>query len=421
MVHLHPGSNSFGDAYNDAGVFTARNVIVVTVGYRLGVLGFMGSAALSAEGGGSSGEYGVLDQLAALHWVHDNIAAFGGDPSRVTLFGSSAGSFDTLAIMASPLSRGLISGAAVQGEWRDFMTGNFDTISDAEFFGVVVAQDVGCQSSASVLACLRSTPASTLVEAEGSPDLGPWVGGAVLPKTPIQLLREATRTVPLLIGNDREENAFWETDPNTHLLISPYGYSNWVRDTTGFVGASHGDEARSLYPVSNYASPLFSFITMTTDATRTCPVRQIANTVSAKAPVWRYLYTHTIETDPSLAQVRASHILEEPLLWGPQVFGPGFVLSPAERVLSDRMIGYWTNFAKTGNPNATGLPNWPSYNASTEPTATIDDSIGTITNYHDQQCTFLDGVPEFFPAPWAPGVGPNSEPPGFLNGRAKAP
>src|SRR5262249_18348275 len=119
MVHLHPGSNSFGDAYNDAGVFTARNVIVVTVGYRLGVLGFMGSAALSAEGGGSSGEYGVLDQLAALHWVHDNIAAFGGDPSRVTLFGSSAGSFDTLAIMASPLSRGLISGAAVQGEWRD--------------------------------------------------------------------------------------------------------------------------------------------------------------------------------------------------------------------------------------------------------------------------------------------------------------
>ena len=83
--------------------------------------------ALTAEGGGSSGEYGVLDQLAVLHWVHDNIAAFGGDPARVTLFGSSAGSFDTVAIMASPLSDGLISGAAVQGEFRDFMTGQFHT------------------------------------------------------------------------------------------------------------------------------------------------------------------------------------------------------------------------------------------------------------------------------------------------------
>jgi hypothetical protein len=102
MVHLHPGGNFFGAPYTEAGTFTSRGVILVTVGYRLGVLGFMGHPALTAEG--HSGEYGVLDQVAALRWVHDNIAAFGGDPARVTLFGSSAGSFDTVAIMTQNLS-----------------------------------------------------------------------------------------------------------------------------------------------------------------------------------------------------------------------------------------------------------------------------------------------------------------------------
>src|SRR5262249_3682987 len=96
MVHLHGGGNTFGAPYQDASAFVARDVIVVTLAYRLGVFGFVGHPALSAEGGGSSGEYGVLDQIAALHWVHDNITAFGGDPTNVTLFGLSAGSFDTV-------------------------------------------------------------------------------------------------------------------------------------------------------------------------------------------------------------------------------------------------------------------------------------------------------------------------------------
>jgi para-nitrobenzyl esterase len=113
MVHLVLGGNAFGSAYTDASAFTARGVIVVTLNYRLGVFGFVGHPALSAEQG-SSGEYGVLDQRAALRCVHDNIAAFGGDPANVTLFGSSAGAFDTVALMASPLSRGLITRAAVQ-------------------------------------------------------------------------------------------------------------------------------------------------------------------------------------------------------------------------------------------------------------------------------------------------------------------
>jgi para-nitrobenzyl esterase len=413
MVHLHPGGNAFGWAYRNASAFTARNVIVVTLGYRLGAFGFVGHPALTAEGGGSSGEYGVLDQLAALRWVHENIATFGGDPSRVTLFGSSAGSFDTVALMASPLSQGLIARAAVQGEFRTFLTGQFNTVEDAEQIGLEVAQGVGCQSNADVLACLRATPAATLVEAAGFLDLAPWAGGTVLPKSPLELLRERPM-VPLLIGIDREENAFWQIDPQTGNLVTPYRQDSWVLDTNVFVGTDRGEQARTLYPPSSYDSLLWSFITMTPDGTRGCPVRQMANIVVDHAPVWRYLYTHTIETDTYLAQFRASHILEEPLLWGTDILGSGYALSPEEQLLSQRMTDYWTNFAKAANPNGAGVPTWPAYNRVSEPTLTLDDQIGVITNYHDEQCAFLDAIPELYPPPWGPGVGPATFPPGFL-------
>ena len=129
----------------DTSAFTDRGVMVVTVAYRLGVFGFVGHPALSAEAGGSSGEYGVLDQIAALRWVRDNIAAFGGDPANVTLFGLSAGSFDAVGLMASPLSQGLMARAAVQGEVWWALNGKFNAIADAEQLGVGVAERVGWQ------------------------------------------------------------------------------------------------------------------------------------------------------------------------------------------------------------------------------------------------------------------------------------
>jgi para-nitrobenzyl esterase len=414
MVHLHPGGNAYFQAYTDASAFTARGVIVVTLDYRLGVFGFVGLPQLSAEQGGSSGEYGLLDQLAALRWVRDNIAAFGGDPANVTLFGSSAGSFDTVALMASPLSRGLITRAAVQGEVLDGLTGQGGdqpgiantTIADAEQVGVQVAQKVGCQTAADVLACLRATPAATLVEAAPI-DYVPWVGGKVLPQSPQQLLSSGPR-IPLLVGFDREEQATAFFPP----FPASYTNSNWVRDTNGIGGPPLGAQIRSLYPLSAYDSLFWSTVTAATDALRGCPTRRLANAVSQGAPVWRYLDTHAYENDPNLAQFRAAHVMEDPFLWGNFSLFPGFidgyVPTPAERVLSQRMTGYWTNFAKTGNPNGPGLPTWPQYNSVTEPTLTLDDQIGVINNYHDQQCTPLDTITTIFPPPWlnGQGVGP---------------
>ena len=395
MVHLHPGSNTFGEPYMEASAFVARDVIVVTIAYRLGVFGFVGHPALSAEGGGSSGEYGVLDQLAALRWVRDNIEAFGGDPSRVMLFGSSAGSFDTVAIMASPLSQGLIARASVQGEYFTGLTGAFNTIADAENIGVAAANDVGCGSVEQVLQCLRATPADALVEAAGFLDILPWVGGAVLPKSPLELVTEGAG-VPLLIGFDREEDAVF-------TIPFPYSYTtrHWVRDTNLLIGPPRAELARTLYPEEEYDSLGWAFTTMLTDAKRGCPTRRLANAVAVNTPTWRWLYAHTYENDPFFAQFRASHVLEEPFLWGNfDLFGFAYSPSPAEEVLSAHMTDYWTNFAKSGDPNGPGLPAWPSYETATEPILTLDNEIGVQTSYHVEECGFLDTIPTPFAFPF---------------------
>jgi para-nitrobenzyl esterase len=153
-------------------------------------------------------------------------------------------------------------------------------------------------------------------------------------------------------------------------------------------------------------------IAFRTDAVRGCVTRSLANSVAAHAPVWRWLYTHTYENDEFLAGLRASHVLEDPLLWGADVFGFGYNFSPAEQVLSQQMTEYWTNFAKTGNPNGANLPVWPQYNSITEPTLTLDNQIGIVTQYHSQECQFVDTL---IPYPSQGQPGPGWIPPGLIH------
>jgi para-nitrobenzyl esterase len=174
MVHLHPGGNGFGAGYQTSGTFTDHGVIIVTLNYRLGAFGFIGHPLLSAENNGSSGEYGLLDQIAALKWVQTNIAAFGGNPSNVTLFGSSAGADDAAALVASPLAAGLFQKAAIQGTWWQTVSGADTQMSDAETLGKKSFKATGCTTAA----CLRAVPAKELVQDAGSNlNIHPWTGG----------------------------------------------------------------------------------------------------------------------------------------------------------------------------------------------------------------------------------------------------
>ncbi|HEX6651711.1 MAG TPA: carboxylesterase family protein [Thermoleophilaceae bacterium] len=402
MVHLHGGSNSFLAPYRDADAFVRRGVIVVTVAYRLGIFGFVGHPALSAENGGTSGEYGLLDQIAALRWVHDNIAAFGGDPGRVTLFGFSAGSFDTAALMVSPLTRGLIHRAAVQGVYWYGLTGIGNDMAEAESLGSFISAATPCDGAADVAACLRALSPDTLIRAANSSvgflDLQPWTGGVVLPKPPLELMADAPPRIPLLIGTDREE----DVTGMGLAEVDEISNTEWVRRSNEVVGRNLGSEARSLYPPASYDdSRKWALVALQTDAGRACPTRRLARATVPSAPVFRYLDTHRYQNDPFLGSLRAAHVLEDPFLWGNFNLFPGFVdgyePTAGERALSARMTDYWVNFARTGDPNGGSLPAWPRYDTDRERTLLLDETSGLVERYHVHECAFMDALPFIFP------------------------
>ena len=329
MVHLHGGSNSGFWPYENAAAFVAHDVIVVTLAYRLGVFGFVGHPALSAEGGGTSGEYGVLDQIAALEWVQRNIAAFGGDPGNVTLFGESAGSFDAAALVASPRSRGLFVRAALQTEAFDAF---YDpgSIADAEALGLAVADSLGCSSAADVAGCLRARPAEDLVLALGFIDVKPRIGGEILSASPRDLIAAHDATVPLLVGSNREEATLQFEEPFTGAA---FGQNAYADTTKSIVAPDAGPIVRSLYPIHAYDNALWAAIALWTDGIYTCPIRALASTSSG--PVWRYLYTHVYDNNEFLAGLRASHFIDDPILWHDPALLEGFgvadyAFSPAE-------------------------------------------------------------------------------------------
>lgn len=391
MVHLHGGRNFFGRAYRDASAFVERGAMVVTVGYRLGVFGFVGHPTLSAENEGSSGEYAVLDQLAALQWVRDNIAAFGGDPDNVTLFGESAGSFDAVAIAASPLGEGLFTRLAAQTEALNPASGRY-TIADAEDMGTDIAGMVGCVDPDTILACLRGTPAADLVLAAGVDDVAPWTGGTVLPAPPLDLIAADRTPFAMLVGSNREEASFWFAED---LLTGTYPPQARSQDIKNLVGGPNAARAARLYPVDAYDAPIWATMALASDAAYTCPIRRLA--LAGGAEVYRYLYTHVYENDPYIAAFRAGHYWDDPILWGdPELVG-GYEFSAGERTLSDRMADYWANFAHTGDPNGPTVPEWPGHTAEQEWIAVLDEPGGVIEGYQREQCDFLDqNVPALF-------------------------
>jgi len=405
MVHIHGGGNAAGWAHEDASALVANGVVVVTFNYRLNVLGFLGHPALTAEAGHSA-NYGVQDQIAVLKWVQDNIAAFGGDPDRVTLFGFSAGSFDTTALAASPLTEGLVHRAAIQGAipWSD-------RLAVVEEMGVGIANDVGCGEASDVAACLRDVPAAALIAVmpDWFYDLAPVRDGYVLPDYPRVLFQ--TKRLDLIIGNDREEASVWyyfddwlPKDLTEDQYIALMGSEEW-----GY--GPFTDQMLALYPVSEYDSPWWATIVVDTDWVYTCASRRVALNVSAGEPdVWRYLFTHTYDhatTDGFPApELRAHHGIDENFLWNewdevdphdPNIPGPNWYRpTSAERKLSREMATYWTNFARTGDPNGPGLAAWPRYEAAHERIQFLDTPVTSSAGYHVPHCDVQEATLAYF-------------------------
>lgn len=361
MVWIHGGSNMNGEghsAWYDGAMLAKRGVVVVTINYRLGVFGFLAHPALTAESPEhSSGNYGLLDQMEALRWVQRNISAFGGDSSRVTVFGESAGSIDIMHLMASPAAKGLFHRAiAESGAPMAAMR----TLHQAELVGADILRSLVIDS-ASAAASLRAASAAAVLDAavrSGAAlgTLNPIVDGWVLPEVTARVFEAGKQhAVPLIAGTNALEMSTL-TAYMPRFEQTPAGYNAFV----GLLLGPAAPTALRILPVSSVEQVSPQSLALVTDVFMTCPTRIAARSNAATgAPVYLYHFTRVL---PGGDKLGAYHGMEITYVFGNRL--PWMPREPIDEKLSDALMGYWTRFAATGNPNGDGATIWPRYDAS---------------------------------------------------------
>ena len=378
LVYYYGGGFVAGDGSEpryDGESMAKRGIVVVTTSYRLGVFGFFSHPELTAESPHhASGNYSLMDQGAALQWVRDNIARFGGDPKRVTIAGESAGSFAVSAQMASPMARDLIAGAI--GESGAFFSTTISTPTrdSTEKIGTAFAQKVG----APTLAALRALSATELLDwsgRPGTPRFGPNVDGWFFPEVPANIFLAGKQAkVPLLAGWNSEEM-------NARAVLQETPTPESMKVLFAKLYPNRADEAAKVFPASTPEEAQQSATDIASDrfiGYSTWKWLDVHAKTSGK-PVYRYLYARprppTVEagvtpnlaggvtrggnTPPPPPARGAVHSAEIEYAMGNLATNKVFAWTDDDRKVSQTMQGYFENFIKTGNPNGQGLPNWP--------------------------------------------------------------
>ena len=363
MVWIHGGALVVGmsDGY-DPTRLVQHGVVVVTMNYRLGALGFLAHPALSAESpDGISGNYGILDQQAALQWVQRNIGAFGGDPARVTIFGESAGGLSVHTQLASPLAAGLFRGAIVESGAYALAQ---SPLATAEAAGEVLAEQVGCGDQTA--SCLRAVPAAAFFAPQGS-GASPVVDGKVLVQ-PIGAAFAAGEfnRVPVMEGSNRDEWRLFVA-LNGELVT---GHPLTAAEYPGAIAAlGIPPSVAFFYPLAAYPSPSIAFGALGTDAVFACSGRKVARLLSPYVSTFAYEFADENAPQNFLPPVSfpygASHASEIQYLFDIPSSFPA-TLDADQLALAEAMVTYWTSFAKNLDPNAEGAPGWAPYVRSTD-------------------------------------------------------
>ena len=398
LVYIYGGGFQAGDSSEgryDGEALAGKGIVYVSMNYRLGIFGFFSHPELTKESPRhASGNYGLLDQAAALEWVEKNIAAFGGDPKKVTIGGESAGSFSVSALMASPVSKSLIAGAI--GESGSILGRTLPAreLAKTEEDGANFGKTVGAAS----LAALRAMTAQALLEA--APKAGPMrftpnIDGYFFPEDPIRIYAAGRQShVPLMAG--------WNADEGTPQVLmakvkpTPENFTKQLRTAFG----ADADDALKAYPAGSADEALQSAKDLSGDqfiAYSTWKWIEMQDQTVGK-PVFRYFFTRARPPKPGTmvngvpaSQFGATHSSEIEYALGDLDFNKVYDWQPEDHKVSEMMQDYWVNFVKNGDPNGTGLPKWPPSNQADQyQVMRLDVDAHAAPDQHRERYLFLD-------------------------------
>jgi para-nitrobenzyl esterase len=376
MFWIHGGGYTQGagsyDIYEGSHLAATRDVVVVTINYRLGPFGFLSLApAADEDPNHSTGNYGLMDQVAALRWVHDNIKNFGGDPERVTIFGESAGGVSVCNLLVAKPAVGLYSRAIMESGACDLVRSQakgFEQSSE-------VAKQLGCTDS-NPLPCLRAKPAEAFLKIKPAISASAHIDGYLLKAKPSELLKKGDfNHVPFLVGSNKNEfNIRLATMPGAMCMTRTQ-----VNKTIRAMMGERADDILKLYSFDDYRHPWQLAAAAYTDGFGSRAF-DAAESASAFTPV--FLYRFDWQSEALGKNLGSFHGLELPFVFGTlDAPGPLHLVLTKRAVksgaqVSEAMMDYWTNFAKSGNPNGSGLANWPLYDAKTRERNYLKNPVG---------------------------------------------
>jgi len=382
MVWIYGGGFTYGSASTriyDGTRLAENGVVLVSFNYRLNVLAGFAHPLLSKESGHGSGDYGMLDLIAALQWVQRNIKSFGGDPGNVTIFGESAGGIAVSSLVVSPLTRGLFHKAIVESGSAARIT----PLDHAEQTGEELVKKMGLDSDPNVLATLRSKSWAEIPNAQNYRG-GPVIDGYAFTRDPMDFWAKGTqRNVPMIIGHNHDEATFFVAQQG-EIPKTVEAYQSSVKQRFGDLAS----RVLSLYPATSEDELYWAEIGIRTDSRFGIGARrQLRGEFNVSSNAWEYHFSYLPEASKG-SKRGVSHASELAYVFGT-------IPATADqqtRDVSEAMVKYWTQFAKTGDPNQPGLPRWPAFQKGNEAYLEIGQPIRSGIDLNKEKEDLFDSI-----------------------------